>query len=196
MMTGSPNTSDGFGTTTTILLSDGTNTTMTGAGAVSLEFEGDTAYGSNGTNGGAATLTLNFNFDVASSAGLVIDGFYFDVDFTQVDGGASGTVTETVCLTAPGCGIPFTTSFTATSAGDQNMNQSFLGPTSGDVFVNVQATITLPTNSSQFFFPDFVTGFDQEEGTPEPSTFVLMGTALAAVAFLAYRRRRTALGAR
>jgi len=117
--------------------------------------------------------------------------------------GGGGSVEIETCVgstlanaMSAGCsaGTLQTQTITLSTASSLNTTITFASPAQ---FVGVTDVIAVACNlctTNESGFLAWSNNFD--DSSPEPSTFVLMGTALAAVAFLAYRRRRTALGVR
>jgi len=130
-----------------------------------------TLVGSEMRNGDSITVRMNFCAAATTVAGCS------NLQFIQVVVKKVGSVTTT-----------FTN-----SAGNSN---SFLDVTGlGDTSIfAVQDSLTFVGNGTTSTQPiNFITnGFDELTTTPEPSTIVLFGIALAGVGALRYRRRRIA----
>jgi hypothetical protein len=101
--------------------------------------------------------------------------------------------TFTACTTGTAETITLTAS-NATGTAITGATENFILtlPTATSV-ISVDDTIKLTSNNNG---AASFTGFDEDFESPEPSTFVLLGTALAAVGLLRFRaRRRAAAGA-
>lgn len=110
---------------------------------------------------------------------------YIEEQVQLTTGSAPPTITDTVCTPgATGC-------IAATSA--TNLTLSGL---SGVTSVGIQETISINSVSgagTNIYLDSFDNGFGQTAFDPEPGTFMLLGTGLAAAGFLRYRRRKTQL---
>jgi hypothetical protein len=161
------------------------------AGSVSFD-----ATTNNGT-AGSAPVNPNGAFWVLSSLILTINSF-------ATDSGGTMTVTEEFCLNGSaisGCAAAAAGTITATIGANSALSYSWvLGAHSGmGDTVNLAAnfigtvssvfidnTIAMSDNSGNAYLNNFTDGFDQQEMTPEPSSFVLAASALAIV--IAIRR--------
>jgi hypothetical protein len=56
--------------------------------------------------------------------------------------------------------------------------------------IQTSITVTAPAKTDFAGLTDFSLTFDQDAGSPEPSTFILLGSALAAIAALRLRKRK------
>lgn len=189
------------------------HTTTTGSGSVSFE--------ATANNGATNSSPVNPPGDtwIISALDLVIttaaSGAYGTSGTTS-----SASIVEQFCLNATslgGCAAAAKGSITA-AIGASNAAPSFtwiLGSNSGSgntinllanfagqvtsVFVNNTISVTdgsAGNNRQVAFINDFSNGFDQAEDSPEPSTFVLLGAALAVIGLLRFSaRRRNSIGA-
>jgi hypothetical protein len=99
--------------------------------------------------------------------------------FTTCPNGTAETITDTIT----------NTSTTAALTGTLNF---FLGIPAGSSVVSVDDTIVLNSN---FNGAASFTGFDQDFESPEPSTFILLGSALVLIGLLHLRARRKSAAA-
>lgn len=169
-------------------------------GAADIDTDGDNNDGNNNWVGiKDAGVTDDITYNVA---GAVVNNILLTVYQPHIDSGATGSITVDICegaapntqittllaCTAAG-GTSFVTSTLAlsTKSGTLTLNVPLAAfPNAFDITTEIDLDAT-GTNK--------VAGFDAfseefDEGAPEPSTFVLLGTALAAVGLLRLRARR------
>jgi len=146
---------------------------------------------------GSVTQTLSWvaNVDSLLSGGQLISGITGGpiVDFLK--GTGTVQITENICPEAV---------FSVGCAGGIQIIQGTgpgITPTIGEVFfstgltnvVSIQSVIMTNAATGADFggLTNFTLQFNQQNGTPEPSTFILMGSALAGIAALRLRKRRS-----
>jgi hypothetical protein len=108
---------------------------------------------------------------------------------TTVPGGNNNTALATFTTCAGTGGTLVTQTFTVTNATGTaitNATETFNVPLISVKDIAIDATISLLDNDAATSF----TGFSEDFLSPEPSTFILFGTALAAIGLLRFRARR------
>ena len=146
------------------------------------------------------TVTDEISYSVtdsaASVASIVLTAFG-----ANVDPSAGGSIIVDVCegiatsatITSTGaCGLAggtfVTQTLTLSTLASQSLTISLGAPTSFDITTEI--ILSGGGGSHIGSFDDFTESFDDGTTLPEPSTFVLMGTALAGIGFLRSRRRK------
>jgi hypothetical protein len=145
-------------------------------------------------------VTDEINFNVSSSgnnAGEVINSILLTVYQPTVSPSGAASITIDICegsqtgviTTALACtgGTFVTSTLTLATSTQQTLS---IPLTAFPSAFDITTIINMNDNGANKVdgFDAFSEGF--EEGTPEPSTFVLLGTALAAVGLLRLRARR------
>lgn len=201
-LSGAPTTGNTF------VLGLGTDPTGTGASAIGLQWSGNSVPGgspnsfSASQTGAGSCLGLkacwdyDFQFQPSTNDSVhVITGVDFGINHLVLSGGATFQATAFVC---PGSASAF-------DIGCANLQTFSLGPYfssqssalltlsfnsalfSANDAVQIELSVFLPAGSA-FSLNSFSTGFEQ--AIPEPSTFALLGAALAGVGFLRHRRKQ------
>jgi hypothetical protein len=189
-----------------------TGTTQTGPDTLLFAtLQGDGTGADNAQNDGvdnykvnnSETFTTTQSYAVTDSASRGIFEVLLTVNDITIATGGSGSFGIDTCLKGTGTNNPTgnitsqaacnkavggtgvfqTSTITLAQLASQTASISFA---SHPTYVNVTQVITL-TGGTGINETGFLTFSDQFEESPEPSTFVLMGTALAAVVFTRFR---------
>jgi len=165
--------------------------------------DGDPNDGNNNwvTTHGTGTITDDLSYSVSDSAAAV-SSIVLTAFGASIDSSASGSITVDVCKGITSSAT-ITTSGACTTAGgtafvtmqlplatlaSQNLTVSLGTPSNAFDITTEIALVTNGGNGKFGSLDTFTESFD--EGVPEPSTFVLLGTALAGIGVLRARRKK------
>ena len=178
----------------------------TGTGSVSFQ--------ANANNGDVNSSPVNPPGDtwIINALDLVVNAGAYGTSGST----SSASIVEQFCLNAAslgGCAAAATGNITATIGGSNaapvftwtlgtfsgsgntiNLLADFTGNVTSVFINNAVSVFDGDAGNAQevAFINNFSNGFDQDEVSPEPSTFVLFGAALAALGLLRFRARRKA----
>ncbi len=159
---------------------------------------------------GSESFNSTMSYGVTNSSATGIYAVVLTVNAITISAGGSGTVTIDTCLQGTGADQPtgnITNAVACKIASGGGMGAGIFQSSTITLaqLASQSTTISLATNSAYADITQVIklncsscgtneTGFltfsDQFDESPEPSTFVLLGTALAGVALLRFRRRK------
>jgi hypothetical protein len=155
--------------------------------------------GNPGVASGSVSQELDFlvNVDPADSGGFLLQGVNVgSLDSPNIIGNGLIQITYNICPEAVfsvGCtgeiSLSLGSGSGSTTTGGELMFSSGLTNVAS---VQALLTVTAPTSSDFAGLEGFSLSFDQAAGgsAPEPSTFILLGSALAGIGALRYRKRK------
>jgi len=170
-------------------------------GTAAINTDGDVNDGSNNwvSNSNSAQHSVNNDLAFLVTEGGVLKLSALTVTITNpvVQGNASGSVTVFVCEGGTATGIVTTGGactggtlvshvFTLTTAATQSFTFNFASP---QTRIDVTSSILLQGGTASAASGFDTLGFSFIEITPEPSTFVLLGSALACVGLLRRKQK-------
>jgi hypothetical protein len=149
------------------------------------------------TGAGSVTQELDFtvNVDPSDSGGFLLAGLNVGSLAGNTENAGFIQITYNICPDAtftPGCTGEISLKLgqgtgSVTSPGELFFSTGLTNIAS----IQTLITVTAPSSSDFAGLSDFQLTFDQgTQGVPEPSTFILLGSALASIAALRYRKRR------
>jgi len=182
------------------ILGLGTTAGATGASAIGIQIT-STGAGNNdwsattNSNTGGLAYTSTVTFSVTTSGPWAIDGATLHFNTLTIDK-ITGTIMEEICLGTSVFSSGCANKITLTSGGLTTSTTNFSTSASFGQFTTIAVRDTVfldfgTINSTRGFTLDFLDNrFDQVQAVPEPTTFVLFGTALCALGLLSRRRRK------
>jgi hypothetical protein len=141
-------------------------------------------------------ITDTTSYSIAAAGSTRVYSVTLDVDGITVATGGSGSVEIETCTGSTlaiadacsgGAGTVLTKTIALSTAASLDTEISLTNPAA---FVFVTQVINLVSTAASTDETGFLTFSDQFEESPEPSTFILLGTALAAIGLLRLRASR------